>query len=108
MDTIVGEKGAKLSGGQRQRIAIARALVKKPELLIFDEATSALDHESEKMVQFTIQELRGTCTMVIIAHRPSTLEVCSKILVLDGHGTIETVENNDISAILAGLKSSKK
>ncbi len=105
LETMIGEKGAKLSGGQKQRIAIARALIKKPALLIFDEATSALDNESEKMVQTTIHELKGTCTMLIIAHRPSTLEVCTQFIKISGNGTIEVVENQgNLSQILSAVK----
>jgi ABC-type multidrug transport system fused ATPase/permease subunit len=105
LETMIGEKGAKLSGGQKQRIAIARALIKKPALLIFDEATSALDNESEKMVQTTIHELKGTCTMLIIAHRPSTLEVCTQFIKISGNGTIEVVENQgNLTQILSAVK----
>ncbi len=105
LETMIGEKGAKLSGGQKQRIAIARALIKKPALLIFDEATSALDNESEKMVQTTIHELKGTCTMLIIAHRPSTLEVCSQFIKISGNGTVEVVENQgNLAQILSSVK----
>jgi len=108
LQTMIGEKGAKLSGGQKQRIAIARALIKKPALLIFDEATSALDNESEKMVQTTIHELKGTCTMLIIAHRPSTLEVCSKLIKISGNGSLEVVNNeNNLNEVLASVNTEK-
>ncbi len=87
--TMTGDRGVMLSGGQRQRIALARALVRKPTLLILDEATSALDHESEKLIQEAITKLRGRITIFIIAHRPSTVENADKILVLDRGSLVE-------------------
>ncbi len=80
-DTVVGERGLKLSVGQRQRIVIARALVRKPKLLIFDEATSALDNESEWHIQKTIENLRGKISMIIVAHRLSTVFNCGTLFV---------------------------
>ncbi len=79
MDTIVGERGIKLSGGQRQRIAIARALYYNPDILILDEATSALDMETELAVMESIEALRGQKTLIIVAHRLSTIRKCDKI-----------------------------
>jgi len=81
-ETVVGDKGIKLSGGQRQRIAIARELFKEPEIVIFDEATSALDTESEQLIQQSINSLKGERTIVIIAHRLSTVRKCDYIYVL--------------------------
>lgn len=86
-DTKVGERGAGLSGGQRQRVAIARALLTNPRILIFDEATSALDYESERIVMKNLENIAGDRTMIIIAHRLTTVEKCDKIIVLD-HGKI--------------------
>ena len=80
--TIVGERGVFLSGGQRQRIGIARALYKSAKVLIFDEATSALDYETEAAVMSTIYGLSSQLTIIIVAHRISTLEGCSKIIEL--------------------------
>ncbi|HUT86314.1 MAG TPA: ABC transporter ATP-binding protein [Elusimicrobiales bacterium] len=86
-ETKLGERGIKLSGGQRQRIAIARALAKQPSILFLDEATSNLDTVSEKLVQEAIEKLFGTCTLVMVAHRLSTIQNADKIYVLN-HGRI--------------------
>jgi subfamily B ATP-binding cassette protein HlyB/CyaB len=82
-DTIVGERGSTLSGGQRQRIAIARALVTDPRILIFDEATSALDYESERIIQQNMKEIAKGRTVLIIAHRLSTVRATDRIVTLE-------------------------
>jgi ATP-binding cassette subfamily B protein len=82
-DTSVGERGVRLSGGQRQRIGIARALYKKADVLIFDEATSALDNETERLVMKEIEGLGKDLTILIIAHRLTTLKGCDKIVNID-------------------------
>ena len=79
LDTRVGERGIMLSGGQRQRVAIARALYSEPQILVLDEATSALDNETEEAVMEAIESLQGSITMVLIAHRLTTLRKCDKI-----------------------------
>ena len=83
-DTHLGERGSQLSGGQRQRLSIARALVGQPELLVLDEPTSALDGQSEALIRATLAHLRGQISIVIIAHRMSTLDICDRILVIEG------------------------
>lgn len=91
LDTMVGERGIRLSGGQRQRIGIARALYSKPSLLVLDEATSALDNSTEKYVMDAIENLYGKITMVIIAHRLTTIEKCDAVYELK-KGVLRKVE----------------
>lgn len=82
IDTVVGDRGVRLSGGQRQRIALARAMLRKPELLILDEATSALDSESEQLIQKSIERATHTTTILIIAHRLSTIAKADHVYVM--------------------------
>ena len=95
-DTMVGERGTSLSGGQRQRIAIARALLTNPRLLIFDEATSALDYESESIIQSNMKKMCQGRTVIIIAHRLSTLRHANKIMVIDKGELIESGSHEEL------------
>ncbi|MDB6131641.1 MAG: xenobiotic-transporting ATPase [Verrucomicrobiales bacterium] len=89
LDTIVGERGIRLSGGERQRLTLARALVRKPTFLLLDEATSSLDIENEKLIQSALQKLHGSLTVLIIAHRLSTVRDADTILVLKSGEMVE-------------------
>jgi ATP-binding cassette, subfamily B, bacterial len=98
MDTLVGERGARLSGGQKQRLAIARAIIRRPRILVLDEATSALDTASESLVQSALARLMKGCTTLVVAHRLSTIRSADRIVVL-AHGRI--VESGSHAALLA-------
>jgi subfamily B ATP-binding cassette protein MsbA len=93
-DTVIGEKGVRLSGGERQRIAIARALLKNAPILILDEATSALDSESEALVQSALQNLISGRTVVVIAHRLSTVRRADRIVVIE-NGAIADIGTHE-------------
>ena len=101
--TMVGERGIRLSGGQRQRIGIARALYKRAELLILDEATSALDSETEAAVMRSVESLSSTLTVVLIAHRLSTVAICDRVYRLEG-GRI--VDEGSYDEVVVGKKAS--
>ena len=82
-NTLVGERGGNLSGGQRQRVGIARAMFTKPKLLVLDEATSALDGQTESEISEAIQSLKGRVTLILIAHRLSTVMTADQIIYLE-------------------------
>jgi ATP-binding cassette, subfamily B, bacterial PglK len=99
LDTEVGERGIRVSGGQRQRVAIARALYRNPEVLIFDEGTSALDNATESILMSSLERLRGGHTIILVAHRLSTVRNCDTIIYLeDGRvsatGTYQELETS--------------
>ena len=94
--TFVGERGIRLSGGQRQRIGIARALYKQANVLIFDEATSALDNETEQAVMDAIEDLGEEITILIIAHRLTTLKGCDEIIKLEKDFNIKSGTYKDV------------
>ena len=95
-DTIVGEGGVTLSGGQRQRLAIARALIQKTEIILFDEATSALDNETQGKIQEAINNLKNEYTIMIIAHRFSTILNCDKIYYIENGKIIDSGNHNEL------------
>jgi len=112
-DRQVGDRGKQLSGGQQQRVVIARALASEPDVLILDEPTSALDVASEALVRSTLDQLRSEMTVIVIAHRLSTLSICDRIMVIqDGHlrafDTPEALERDDEffreALVLSGLR----
>ena len=112
LDAPTGEKGSKLSGGQRQRLGIARALFTSPKLIVFDEATSALDGETESLIADSIHSLKGSVTVIMIAHRLSTVREADLVVYMESGeikatGTFEevrsTVPNFDKQARLMGL-----
>ncbi|MDQ0975356.1 ABC-type multidrug transport system fused ATPase/permease subunit [Neobacillus niacini] len=103
IDTIVGDRGIKLSGGERQRLVIARAILRKPSILILDEATSALDTENESKIQEAIERLKGKMTIIVIAHRLSTIRNADKVIVLEQGKIIQQGQFNQLATDKSGM-----
>ena len=93
---MTGDRGVRLSGGERQRLALARAILRQPSLLVLDEATSSLDTQNEQFIQQALERLHGELTIVIIAHRLSTVRVADQIIVLKGGRMVETGAWDDL------------
>jgi len=111
-DINCGNRGSKLSGGQKQRVAIARTLIRQPKILLLDEATSALDEDSQKKIQDALDKIKIGRTMIIIAHRMSTIEKCQKIFVLEHgkvieEGNLEDLKNKE-GGFFANLAKGKQ
>eukprot|EP00475_Leptophrys_vorax_P029977 TRINITY_DN4448_c0_g1_i1.p1 TRINITY_DN4448_c0_g1~~TRINITY_DN4448_c0_g1_i1.p1 ORF type:complete len:1075 (-),score=270.04 TRINITY_DN4448_c0_g1_i1:354-3551(-) len=106
LDTSVGSRGGQLSGGQRQRVAIARALIRDPSILLLDEATSALDNESERLIQEALDRLTRHRTVVVVAHRLSTIQRADKIVVMSGGQVVESGTHEDLALIEDGYRES--
>jgi ATP-binding cassette subfamily B protein len=103
-DSTVGERGVRLSGGQRQRIGIARALYKKADVLVFDEATSALDNVTEQSLMEAIQGLGAELTIILIAHRLTSVRACNKIFELEGGRVVAQGTYDELMANSPGFR----
>ena len=105
LDTLIGDRGIRLSGGERQRIVLARAILRKPSILVLDEATSALDTENERKIQEAIEQLKGKMTIIVIAHRLSTIRNADQVIVLDKGRIIQRGEFNQLAKEKKGMFS---
>lgn len=105
IDTLIGDRGIRLSGGERQRLVLARAVLRRPSLLILDEATSALDTENEFKIQEAIEQLKGKMTIIVIAHRLSTIRNADQVVVLDQGEIIQQGEFNQLANEQRGMFS---
>ena len=103
LDTLVGERGIRLSGGQRQRIGIARALYHDPKVLVLDEATSSLDTVTESGVMDAVRSLRGGKTLIIVAHRLSTVAHCDRLFCLERGMIVEERETDQVLGVDKGI-----
>jgi ATP-binding cassette subfamily C protein len=102
LETVVGDRGMRLSGGERQRLAVARALLRAPDLLILDEATSSLDTENERAIRTALAALKGRTTTLLIAHRLSTVTEADRIVVLEAGRVVETGSWTELRRMQAG------
>ncbi|PDZ03274.1 multidrug ABC transporter [Bacillus cereus] len=103
LDTLIGDRGVRLSGGERQRLVLARAILRKPSILVLDEATSALDTENEVKIQSAIEKLKGTMTIVVIAHRLSTIRNADQVIVLGKGEIVQMGEFNQLAKERKGV-----
>ncbi|KAB7708160.1 ATP-binding cassette domain-containing protein [Bacillus aerolatus] len=105
LDTLIGDRGIRLSGGERQRLVLARAILRKPSILVLDEATSALDTENETKIQEALERLKGKMTIVVIAHRLSTIRNADQVVVLDKGEIIQKGEFKQLASEKSGMFS---
>ncbi|PDZ67491.1 multidrug ABC transporter [Bacillus cereus] len=103
LDTLIGDRGVRLSGGERQRLVLARAILRKPSILVLDEATSALDTENEVKIQSAIERLKGTITIIVIAHRLSTIRNADQVIVLGKGEIVQKGEFNQLAKERKGV-----
>ncbi|TCJ86502.1 UNVERIFIED_ORG: ATP-binding cassette subfamily C protein [Bacillus cereus] len=103
LDTLIGDRGVRLSGGERQRLVLARAILRKPSILVLDEATSALDTENEVKIQSAIERLKGTMTIIVIAHRLSTIRNADQVIVLGKGEIVQKGEFNQLAKERKGV-----
>lgn len=105
LDTVIGDRGVRLSGGERQRLVLARAILRKPSILVLDEATSALDTENEARIQKAVEGIRGKMTIIVIAHRLSTIRHADQVIVLDQGKVIQKGGFNQLASEKRGVFS---
>ncbi|MFJ7747174.1 ABC transporter ATP-binding protein [Peribacillus sp. NPDC097295] len=103
LNTVIGDRGIRLSGGERQRLVLARAILRKPSILILDEATSALDNETESKIQRAIENLHGRMTIIVIAHRLSTIRNANQVIVLENGAIIQNGDYIELAKENKGL-----
>lgn len=103
LDTVIGDRGIRLSGGERQRIVLARAILRKPSILVLDEATSALDQENEAKIQQAIENLKGRMTIIVVAHRLSTIRNADQIIVINQGKVVQQGRFHELAAQRTGV-----